>query len=142
MPTKVVQLPGGHSATFSTDGLTQRDMLKLERGMYRMYRMSSLQLDQPQNAELLPEDVVDALLFLRTASILTFLRSWTLPEPLPESEDDLLNLPVEVFAPLADAAGGMYTELMNTLPNFSPDAPATPGQPVNPTAPRSTSRRS
>jgi len=139
MATKVVQLPGGHSATFSTDGLTQRDMLKLERVMYRM---SSLQLDQPQNAGLLPDDVVDALLSVRTASILTFLRSWTLPEPLPESEDDVLNLPVEVFAPLAEAAGGMYTELMNTLPNFSPDAPATPGQPVNPTAPRSTSRRS
>jgi hypothetical protein len=142
MGTKVVQLPGGHSATCSTEGLTQRDMLKLERVMYRMYRMSSLQLDQPQNVELLPDDVVDALLSLRTASILTFLRSWTLPEPLPESEDDLLNLPVEVFAPLAEAAGGMYTELMNTLPNFSPDAPASPGQPVNPTAPRSTSRRS
>jgi hypothetical protein len=139
MATKVVQLPGGHSATFSTEGLTQRDMLKLERVMYRM---SSLQLDQPQNAGLLPDDVVDALLSVRTASILTFLRSWTLPEPLPESEDDLLNLPVEVFAPLAEAAGGMYTELMNTLPNFSPDAPASPGQPVNPTAPRSTSRRS
>jgi hypothetical protein len=139
MATKVVQLPGGHSATFSTEGLTQRDMLKLERVMYRM---SSLQLDQPQNAGLLPDDVVDALLSVRTASILTFLRSWTLPEPLPESEDDLLNLPVEVFTPLADAAGRMYTELMNTLPNFSPDAPATPGQPVNPTAPRSTSRRS
>jgi len=139
MGTKVVQLPGGHSATCSTDGLTQRDMLKLERVMYRM---SGLQLDQPQNTGLLPDEVVDALLSVRTASILTFLRSWTLPEPLPESEDELLNLPVEIFAPLADAAGGMYTELMGQLPNFSPDAPASQGQPVNPTAPRSTSRRS
>jgi hypothetical protein len=139
MGTKVVQLPGGHSATCSTEGLTQRDMLKLERVMYRM---SGLQLDQPQNTGLLPDEVVDALLAVRTASILTFLRSWTLPEPLPESEDELLNLPVEIFAPLADAAGGMYTELMGQLPNFSPDAPASQGQAVNPTAPRSTSRRS
>jgi hypothetical protein len=139
MATKVVQLPGGHSATCSTEGLTQRDMLKLERVMYRM---SGLQLDQPQNTGLLPDEVVDALLAVRPASILTFLRSWTLPEPLPESEDELLNLPVEIFAPLADAAGGMYTELMGQLPNFSPDAPASQGQAVNPTAPRSTSRRS
>jgi hypothetical protein len=139
MGTKVVQLPGGHSATFSTEGLTQRDMLKLERVMYRI---SGLQLDQPQNTGLLPDEVVDALLAVRTASILTFLRSWTLPEPLPESEDELLNLPVEIFAPLADAAGGMYTELIGQLPNFSPDAPASQGQAVNPTAPRSTSRRS
>jgi len=139
MGSKVVQLPGGHSATLSTDGLTQRNLLDLERVMARL---SSLQLDQSQNPGLFSEDVAEALLSLRTVSILTFLRSWTLPEPLPQSEEDLLNLPVEVFVPLASVAQDIYPELMRQLPNFSPDAPAEPGQAVNPTAPRSTSRRS
>lgn len=140
MSTKVISLPQGQSATLSTDGLTQRDMLKLEKVMYRM---SSLQLDQQSNTPaLLPDDVVEALLSVRTASILTFLRSWTLPDPLPTTEDELLDLPVEIFAPLAEGAGGMYSELMGQLPNFSPDAPASQGQAVNPTVPRSTSKRS
>ena len=110
----IINLPGGETAVLKDDEeLTNREIKQMQKasrvaaGIVGDLEKAGYQQDDPEAWKViaeLPDDDYDSLdLFQRTCVILR-LKSWTLDRPLPQTVDEVDDLPIAIFTPLTIAA--------------------------------------
>jgi hypothetical protein len=78
---------------------------------------------------------MQTLLQLQNAAIVALLASWTFPEPLPQTLDDVLDLPAERYDQLSEAVRGLGAAIITGETSFEPGDPRAPGFTETPTSP-------
>lgn len=125
---RTVEIPGG-TATFREKLTTERQRRPIKRAAFAASSaIAKLPTERPEDGSIqellatlpLSASEADSLLSLYDATILAFLESWTLPRPLPQSDDDLLDLESELYDALQDAASKLQSPEATADTDFSP----------------------
>ena len=109
-----IDLPGGAKAELKdSDELTNREMKTMQRSTRVAMNIANdleqqgFKDDDPESWKTianLSDDDYDSLdVFQRTCVVLR-LKSWTLDRPLPQTPNEVDDLPLSIYAPLTEAA--------------------------------------
>lgn len=117
-----IDIPGGQATFFDRDEITPRRMRPIQEATLQMgHLMTDVVQAQSIGGEdsrpdlpgaALPDmDANQARLFasLQDLAVWAFLKSWTLPDPLPETPDGLQDVPMNVYNALAVEASRLFT---------------------------------
>jgi hypothetical protein len=78
---------------------------------------------------------MQSLLQLQNAAIVALLASWSFPEPLPATLEDVLELPAERYEQLSEAVRSIGAGIVTGETSFEPGDPRSPGFNASPTVP-------
>lgn len=140
--SRTIDIPGGQAVLRGKDEIKQRARRRLELASVlasSVYRKFPKDTDprEVNLAELgLSAEEFDAMYAVQDQTILAYLQSWTLvqedgaPRPIPETVDDLGDLPVELYDALREATapdGADTVAPVDFSPNPDPESPTVDG---------------
>ncbi|MHB1472409.1 MAG: hypothetical protein ACYCV4_02080 [Dermatophilaceae bacterium] len=135
MPT-IVSIPGGTATLADPDEMTVRRRRPIQVLAASMDRLSEITANAPGVDEAqriaslhLTEAEIDQMSRLQDAVVLAFLLGWTLDLPLPETLEDVGDMPVGVY----DALSEHTAKLGARLAADETFSPAGAGDPESPT---------
>lgn len=126
----VVDIPGGQATLRDAKEVKQRDRRRLEAAAVAAApALAKFPKDRdPRNLNItdlgLTPDEFGALYDLQDATILAYLKDWTLPLPLPQDADALGDLESDVYDALRSATAPAGAEAVVTDFSPSPDPTA------------------
>jgi hypothetical protein len=125
----IVPLPGGYEAVLreKTTVGQRRAIQKAAFGASGL--VSRVKEQAPDEADgdaviqmVVSPDEADSLFSLGDATILALLESWTLPDPLPTTPEDLLSIDGDVYDALLAASAKLRRTVMGSVDtSYSPD---------------------
>ena len=132
-----VDIPGGQAVL--RDKLKQRQRRELEIAMFAIESVvEKLQTAGVKiEAGMKPQDVdtsgvkftaqeARAMLDFQDATILAFLESWTLQQPVPTTAEQLGDVDTDVYDALAEATRGLGAGAVDVSENPAPESPTGP----------------
>lgn len=134
--SSTVDIPGGKATLRENREVKQRDRRRLEAAAVlaspAIAKIQAVRGDDedPRTLDMaqvgLTRDEFDALYELQDATILAYLKDWTLSQPLPKNADDLGDLEGELYDALREVTkqGGADTLApVDFSPNPDPESP-------------------
>lgn len=131
-----VEIPGGTAELFAKSELTPRrrrplDKLDVQNGpLFTKIRdarkVTNAKGEVEETPGLFGPDLVltdhdaELLTTYQDAKILSRLKSWTLPEPVPATADAVLDIPGDVYDALAVAVAGLEAAELRAANPFTP----------------------
>ena len=104
MSELVTDIPGGSATWYTSKSLPPRRERLLQVNAVPMAGLwKRIQELGVEEANLTSEEVA-AMFRLNEVGVVTFLKSWTLDQPLPETPDDVLDLDKELYDSLLQVA--------------------------------------
>lgn len=139
-----VELPDGQHAELR-DKLTiggRETLAEVSADLYSLIAARCPTLDELKQFSDLPPSALDGQMMrafhrLNRAAVLVYLKSWTLPEPVPRAEVSLNEMDPDVYDALAAAVAPLAMAQIRGA-NFEPD-PSNIADPDSPTGPSSVS---
>ena len=128
----IVDLPNGEKATLKDSSeLTNKEVKKLQKAQFvaggtalrlqEDYGFDQANPDTWVQAAHMTDDEADNVDLYQRRAVLLRLESWTIDRPLPETEDDVDDLPTSIYAPLTIAASDIKFPEFEVSPD--PKAP-------------------
>lgn len=145
--SRIVSIPGGSASIRDAKDVKQRARRRLELAaiaagpLFDRVNARRRQMSREQGREVLPSEVsmmelglaredMDLLYEIQTATILAYLESWTLDQDLPRTQEDLDELPAELYDALQRAVaqdGADAVAPVSFDPDPAPDSPTGDG---------------
>lgn len=117
-----IDIPGGQATFYDQDEITPRRLRPIQEATLRMGHLMTAVMQarsvggedaRPElpGASLPDMNADEAHLFvgLQDLAVWAFLKSWTLPDPVPDTPDGLQDLPMGLYAALAAEGSRLFS---------------------------------